>query len=143
MQTRYFALIFGIVYGLSGVLGFFLGDERTTPDLVVEGSYRNLLFLFPVNVLHNLYHIAVGALGILAYRSYDAARTYSRVFAVVFALLTVMGFVRAADLYTTFGLIPLFSHNILLHALTALATGYFGFIAPPATDVDAAASRAR
>ena len=143
MQTRYFVLIFGIVYALAGVLGFFLGDGRTTPDLVVEGSYRNLLFLFPVNVLHNLYHIAVGALGILAYRSYDAARTYSRVFAVVFALLTVMGFVRAADLYTTFGLIPLFSHNIWLHALTALATGYFGFIAPPATDVDVAASRAR
>ena len=82
-------------------------------------------------------------MGILAYRSYDTARTYSRVFAVVFALLTVMGFVRAADLHTTFGLIPLFSHDIWLHALTTLATGYFGFIAPPATDVDVAASRAR
>ena len=136
MLTRYFALVIGITYVLAGLAGFIpaLGTERTTPDLIVDAQYRNVLGLFPANILHHLVHLAIGILGILAYRSYANARSYSRVLAVVYGLLAVMGLIEAGNINTTFELIPLFSHDIWLHALTALAAAYFGFMAPRAAD---------
>lgn len=136
MLTRYFALVIGITYVLAGLAGFIpaLGSERTTPDLIVDAQYRNVLGLFPANILHHLVHLAIGILGILAYRSYANARNYSRGLALVYAVLAVMGLIEAGNLNTTFDLIPLFGNDIWLHALTALAAAYFGFMAPPATD---------
>ncbi len=136
MLTRYFALVIGVVYVLAGLAGFIpaLGTERTTPDLIVDAQYRNVLGLFPANILHHLVHLAIGILGILAYRSYANARNYSRVLAVVYGLLAVMGLIDAGNLNTTFDLIPIFGNDVWLHALTALAAAYFGFMAPRATD---------
>ncbi len=137
MLTRYFALVIGVVYVLAGIAGFIpaLGTERTSPDLIVDAQYRDVLGLFPANILHHLVHLAIGILGILAYRSYANARNYSRALAVVYGVLAVMGLIDAGNINTTFDLIPLFGHDIWLHALTALAAAYFGFMAPPATDV--------
>jgi hypothetical protein len=45
--------------------------------------------------------------------------------AVIFGVLTVMGLIPGLN--TVFGLIPLFGHDIWLHALTAIAAAYFGF----------------
>ena len=67
MSVQRVAQIFGWVFVLIGVLGFFATDE--------EGR---LLGLFPVNTLHNVVHIALGVWGVLAARSGDAARTKSR-----------------------------------------------------------------
>ena len=136
MLTRYFALVVGIAFVLAGIAGFIpaLGTDRTTPDLIVDSQYRNVFGLFPANILHHLVHLAIGILGILAYSSYTNARNYSRGLAIVYAVLAVMGLIPAGNLNTTFDLIPLFSHDIWLHALTALAAAYFGFMAPPATD---------
>jgi hypothetical protein len=132
MQTRYFALVFGIFYTIVGIAGFIpqLVQEPPpgAPDLAVNGSYGYLFGLFPVNILHNIVHVLVGLLGIAAFANFPAARWYSRALLVVFGLLAIMGLIP--DLMTTFGLIPLFGHDVWLHALTALAGGYFGFLAP-------------
>ena len=129
MNTRYFALVLGIVYAAVGVLGF-VPALRTpmppgAPDLAVAGGYGLLFGLFPVNVVHNLGHLGVGVWGIAAYATYPAARTYARALAVMFGVLAVMGFFPV--LGTLFGLAPLFGHDIWLHALTAIAAGYFGW----------------
>lgn len=127
MATRWFALVIGIVYLLVGVAGFIpaLGSDRIEPHLEVDSHYRDLFGLFPVNLLHNIVHLAVGALGVLAYSSFPSARAFSRGLAIFYAILTAMGMIPALE--TTFDLIPLFSHDIWLHALTALAAGYFGW----------------
>jgi hypothetical protein len=83
--------------------------------------------LFPTNILHNIVHILVGLAGIAAYTSFSAAKIYARTLFVLFALLTIMGIIPGLD--TVFGLIPLFGNDVWLHALTALAGGYFGFVA--------------
>ena len=127
MRTRYFALAVGIIYLLVGLAGFVLTDEREIVGLDVDNGEGDLLGLFPVNVLHNLVHIAIGLLGILAYRSFDFARNYSRALAIVYALLAVMGLIDAGNLNNTFGLIPIYSHDIWLHAVTAAIAAYFGF----------------
>jgi hypothetical protein len=92
----------------------------------MEQMYGRALGLFPVNLLHDGVHLIFGIWGILAYRSFDAAKTYARITAVVYALFTVMGLVPALN--TTFGLVPLFSHDVWLHAVLALGAAYFGFI---------------
>ena len=132
MSVRLFALISGIVYVLVGLLGFvptFVASPEAAPALAVEAGYGYLLGLFPINVLHNIVHLAVGLWGLLAYRSYSGSRTYGKGLAIFYGLLAVMGFIPV--LQTTFGLIPIFGHDIWLHALTALVAAYFGFVATP------------
>jgi hypothetical protein len=142
MRTRRFALVAGVLYVVAGVAGFIpsLGDTRVAPALHVDSHYRDLFGLFPVNILHNIVHLAIGALGILAYSSFRSARTYSQVLAVVYALLAVMGLISAGDLKTTFDYIPLFSNDIWLHAVTAAIAAYFGFgpVSEVEGDVDVA-----
>jgi uncharacterized membrane protein len=134
MATRWFALIIGVVYLLVGIAGFIpaLGDDRTSPDLVVDSHYRDLLGLFPINILHNIVHLLIGLAGIAAYRTYGSARAYSRGLAILYAILAVMGLIPVLE--TTFDLIPLFSHDIWLHAATALVAAYFGWVARPEVD---------
>ena len=83
--------------------------------------------LFPVNALHNVVHIIFGIWGIAAYRSYTGARGYSKAVAIIYAVLAVMGIIPGLN--TTFGLIPLYSHDVWLHAVIAIAAAYFGFVA--------------
>lgn len=131
MGARYFALIAGIAYVLVGLMGFIPGlvaAPGTGPDIAVDAGYGYLLGLFPVNVLHNLVHLAVGIWGLLSYRSISGARAFSRGLAIFYGVLTLMGLFPVLN--TTFGLIPIFSHDIWLHALTAAIAAYFGFSKP-------------
>ena len=127
MRTRIFALVVGIVYLLVGLAGFVLTDERDIPDLSVHRGEGDLLGLFPVNVLHNLTHILLGAWGVAASRAWDSARLYARGQAIIYGLLAIMGLIPGMN--TTFGLIPIFGHDVWLHALIAVAAAYFGWAA--------------
>jgi hypothetical protein len=60
--------------------------------------------------------------------------------ASVFALRTLTGLVHA--LPTTVGLIPIFGADVLLHALTASASAYFGWTARAAAGRATVARRA-
>ena len=130
MSTRRFALIYGIIFLLVGLAGFVPGATvpHTHPDVRVTSGLGLVLGLFPVNVLHNLTHLVFGAWGLGAYRSHSGAVLYARVVTVVYALLTVMGLVSAGNVHTTFGLVPLYGHDIWLHAALALIAAYFGFV---------------
>jgi hypothetical protein len=129
MMTRRFALVVGIIYLVIGIAGFIPGlvQGRVYEDLVVTTGAGDLLGLFPVNVVHHIVHLLVGVLGIAAYRAFDTARLYSRGLAIVYGVLAVMGLISAANLDTMFGLTPLFSHDVWLHAGTAIIAAYFGW----------------
>jgi hypothetical protein len=132
MNTRYFALIAGIVYAAVGLLGFIPGLRTApppgAPELNVSAGYGLLFGLFPINVVHNIVHLALGIWGIVAYASFPAARRYAQGLAVIYGVLAVLGFFPVLN--TLFGLAPLFGHDIWLHALTAIVAAYFGFRAP-------------
>jgi len=130
MNTRYFALVLGIIFLLVGIAGFVPGLLQTpepAADVQVTQSFGRLMGLFPVNALHNVVHIVFGIWGIAAYRSYTGARGYSKAVAIIYAVLAVMGIIPGLN--TTFGLIPLYGHDIWLHAVIAIAAAYFGFVA--------------
>jgi hypothetical protein len=130
MQTRYFALIFGIAYILAAASGIIPGLLVRSPDLpplTVDSLYGRALGLFPVNVLHTLVHLAIGLWGVLAWRAVNTARIYARSLAIIYGVLTVIGAVPATN--TLFGLVPLFGHDVWLHAITAVIAAYFGWLA--------------
>src|SRR5215213_8194275 len=138
MTMRYFALAAGVIYLLVGVMGFLpfvVVQASPPPDLGIHTGYGHLMGLFPINLLHNIVHLAVGLWGLLSYRSYGASRTFARGLAIFYGLLAIMGLIPVLN--TTFGLIPIYSHDVWLHALTALVAAYFGFLAP-ARDTDTA-----
>ena len=131
MSTRRFSLAFGAVYVLVGVLGFIPGLQSSAahdaPHVDVTTAYGLLLGLFPVNILHNLFHIVVGVIAIICYTSVTAARYFCQVLFFLFGILTIMGFMPGLN--TTFGLLPLYGADTWLHAATAIVAGYFGFVA--------------
>lgn len=77
MSVRNFALIYGVVFlgvGIAGFLPALLGPYGPAqPELAVRAGAGFLFGLFPVNVLHNLTHVAFGLLGPAACRSAPGA----------------------------------------------------------------------
>jgi hypothetical protein len=130
MSIRTFALIYGLVFTLVGIAGFVPAlvspHDSVEHSLAIEQGAGDLFGLFPVNVLHNLVHLAFGVWGLAVYRSTAAAVGYARTVAIVYALFTVMGFIPGLD--TVFGLVPLHGNDVWLHALLAAGAGYFGFV---------------
>ena len=109
------AWIFGIVLLAIGILGF-------VPGITSDGM---LLGIFQVDALHNVIHLLSGALAIGAAMGAGAyARLYFQVFGVVYALVTVVGFVQVD---TVLGFITVNMADNLLHVLIAAVALYAGF----------------
>lgn len=113
--SKSYAAVFGAVYTLVGILGFFVSTTLTSANLII----------FPVNVVHNIAHLAL--IGLPGIAAYFAGRTleYSRVMTVLFAILVLAGFLPQPFL----GIIPLGGWDIALHALSGLAAFAAGWLA--------------
>ena len=68
------ATISGVVFIIVSLLGLVTGGM---PGMKMGGASVMLLGLFPVNLLHNLVHLAFGIWGVIAGRSEKASVTYS------------------------------------------------------------------
>lgn len=141
MSTNRFALIYGIVFLVVGVAGFIPGitAPHTNPDIAAQTGMGLLFGLFPVNLLHNIVHVLFGIWGLVAARSLGAARAYGKGVAVIYAVLGIMGLIPG--LRTTFGLIPLYGHDVWLHFVLAAVAAYFGFVRHEAQPAAANAAR--
>ncbi len=84
--------------------------------------------LFAVDALHHLVHRAIALPGQGAAARPGSAVLYARARAVVHGLLTLIGLVPGFN--TTFGYIPLFGHDVWLHALSAATATFCGFAGP-------------
>jgi hypothetical protein len=115
-MTQTVARVFGVVFLLVGVLGLV-----TTP-LSMEGGL--LLGLFPVNVLHNVVHLAFGAWGLLAGGTLAGATAYCKIAGIAYLVLAVVGVLAPAG----FGLVPLGGHDVWLHGILGLVLAAAGFL---------------
>ncbi len=113
--------ISGAVYLLVGIAGFIP---------IVGGAdgiaAHNLLGLFPVNAVHNVVHMAVGALGLLAYsRGASASRLFARGIGIIYLVLAVAGAIFNTGNFL--GIVPIGGLDIALHAVSALVLLVVGF----------------
>lgn len=117
------ALIFGIVFLLVGILGLFVPNGM---GMDADMETAGLLFgLFPVNLVHNIVHLAFGVWGLVASRNHPSSRSYGRIGAIVYGALVVIAFLSP----TLFGLAPIGGNDIWLHAALALGLAYIGYAA--------------
>ncbi len=133
---QYFAITTGVIFTTIGILGFvssFVTEPSVLPPYVAEigasEGFGYLMGLFPINFAHNIVHLVVGGLGILAAISLDSSRLYAGLLAVFYGALTLLGLFPVSN--TLFGLVPIYGYDVLLHGLTAIIAAYFGFIATP------------
>jgi hypothetical protein len=134
MKTSTFALLFGIAYLLAGLMGlvpvFLRPPPIDAPPTHFTLLYGYLLGLFPVNLLHSLLHIVIGAWGLSAWSGRTSTTTFARGVAVLYGVLAVMGMTPVLN--TTLGMIPLHGNDVWLHGLTAAVAAYFGWRQPAA-----------
>ena len=123
-----FALVFGVAYVATALLEVILGDDGWTVGDVSSVNEIILLKSTP----HNLIHWVVG-IALLAALFLGMAKVAARVVGVVFAIVTVLGLIAPSftmDDLLDYG--PGLSVPIaytLVHATTALAGLYAGFVA--------------
>jgi hypothetical protein len=134
IKTSTFALVFGIAYLAAGVLGLIPAmltpPPADAPPTTFTMMYGYLLGLFPVNLLHSLVHLVIGAWGISAWSGRSSSMSFARSLAVVYGALAVMGMLPMLN--TTFGMIPIHGNDVWLHGFTALIAAYFGWREPVA-----------
>lgn len=114
------ALAFGIVFLIIGAGGFL-------PFLILgEGpeGFGLLLGLFAISAIHNVIHLASGVAALASSTSTQYARLYFQIFGVVYALVTVLGFLSGGVLL---GILPLNLFDNILHLAIAAASLYLGF----------------
>jgi Domain of unknown function (DUF4383) len=108
------ALVFGAVYLLVGIVGFFWTGGSHFAD---RGGDDMLIGLFMVNPLHNIVHILVGLAGLALARTLTGARTYGWLLFVAYAAVSVYGFI-AID--KSWDFLAINSADNVLHVVTAL-----------------------
>ena len=119
------ALVFGIVFILVALVGFFASGGSMDSDM--ETAPR-ALGLFPVNLLHNLVLLGFGVWGLAAAKSFAGSRAYARIGGVAYLGLAVLGFF----IPEFFGLMPIGGNDIWLHVLLGAVLASVGFSARPA-----------
>ena len=108
------ALVFGAVYLLVGIIGFFWTGFN---DFAGNTDHEKILGIFMVNPLHNIAHILVGAVGLALARTLSGARTYGWLLAVLYAVLFVYGLIAVNK---SWDFLDINAADNVLHILTAV-----------------------
>ena len=124
------ALVFGAVYLLVGVVGFFV----TGFDNFADNSQHEMLLFFMINPLHNVVHIVIGLAGLLLARTLTGARTYGWLLAVGYAAAFVYGLIAVGE---SWDFLNINAADNVLHIITAVV-GLVIALAPVRTTAGAA-----
>jgi hypothetical protein len=124
--AQLYALLFGVVLLLVGILGF-IADSSFGTGSNVNGSD---FIIFEVNGWHNIVHILSGLLGLALWRRRDTARAYALGFGAVYLVVTIWGFITGDQVLW---LIPVDTADNFLHLIIAL-TGLIAGAASPADE---------
>jgi hypothetical protein len=108
------ALVFGAVYLLVGIIGFFVTGFD---NFAGNSQHEMLLGLFMINPLHNIAHILVGVVGLALSRTLAGARIYGWLLAVLYAVLFVYGLLAVGE---SWDFLNINAADNVLHIATAV-----------------------
>ncbi|MES2272808.1 MAG: DUF4383 domain-containing protein [Chlamydiota bacterium] len=115
-MLKIIAMVFGVIFFLIGVLGFF-------PALTPNGE---LLGIFHVNAAHNMVHLATGIISFwVGITSGHAAKIFFQIFGVIYGLVAILGFFYGDQ--PIFGLIANNMADAWLHVAVSAIALYLGF----------------
>jgi len=134
------ALVFGAVYLLVGIVGFFIagfsdffGNENAVPPAHMDDN----LLGFMLNPMHNVVHILIGVAGLVLARTLAGARTYGWLLAVGYGAAFIYGLIAVGKDWDFLNLN--WADNIL-HLATAVV-GLVIALLPVRTAVDSGRTR--
>jgi uncharacterized protein (UPF0333 family) len=123
--AQLYALIFGAVLTIAGIIGFFYNSDFTS-----DKSVRDAVFgILDVNGWHNVVHIATGVLGLIAAGSYSSARGYALGLGAVYIAVAIWGFV-VGDGDSILSIIPVNTEDNFLHLLIGVSGIAAGMATP-------------
>ena len=122
--AQLYALLFGATLVLAGILGFVVDSSFD----VGNGIQGDDLVVFEVNGIHNLVHIASGAVLLAVAGRAAAARVVAIGFGLVYGLVTVIGLIDGEDVL---GLIPVNAADSVLHLAIATIAVVSGLMSRP------------
>jgi hypothetical protein len=133
VAVRRFALIFGAIYLVAGLLGFVdrspLVEGSSFDNFGPGGGY--LIGQFPVNFVHDAVHAIIGVWGIAARASAVRAVQYARVIGIVLVAIGALGAVSfVTGSLPTDSIVPLGGLDVILHLLSGAIALFFGFGRP-------------
>ena len=120
-----FALVAGLAYVVGGVIGFFFTGFTS----FTENTGVSLFGIFHLTPFHNIVHLGVGALWLLAALTLTKPATEGLNLAIggVYVLAAILGFLG----YLTFlGVMPRYDADFFLHLVTGVVTLLFAGIIP-------------
>jgi hypothetical protein len=114
------ATVSGIIFLAVSALGFAAGGGGHPMLHMAPGL---LLGLFPVNVLHNVVHMAFGLWGVVAGRSAARSVTYALGSGAAYLVLAICGMITPSLL----GMVPIGGYDVVLHLALAVGLAGAGF----------------
>ena len=118
--NRLVATIFGAVYLLVGLIGFFYtgGTPFAGPG---DGKSNLILGIFEVNPLHNIAHLLIGAALLIAgLGTVSAAKGANTTVGAVYLLLGIVGFFLSANHDSAINFLSLNTADHFLHLASAV-----------------------
>jgi hypothetical protein len=106
-----------VVFVIVGIAGFIPGITTHVGDMKFAGheSPSELLGLFQVSILHNIVHLAIGVIGLVAAATWEGARLYLVGGGAIYLALAIYGWIveRTSDA----NFVPMNNADNVLHVL--------------------------
>jgi hypothetical protein len=118
------ALLFGLAFLGTGILGFIPGITQDLGDIKFAGndSPAELFGIFQVSILHNVVHLLFGVAGIALARTHDGSRAFLLYGGIIYLALFVYGLLIDMDGDANF--VPVNTADNWLHLI--LGAGLLG-----------------
>ncbi len=129
--ARLYCTLVGAVLIIAGIIGFFYSSGFDTGVGGVAADTDEVFGILAVNGWHNVVHILLGVIALIAAGAPYAARTYCLVVGLVYVLLALWGFIDEDGIIL--GLLPLNDEDNVLHLILGL-TGLAAGAASPSAD---------
>jgi Domain of unknown function (DUF4383) len=127
--AQLYAVIFGAVLTIAGIVGFFYNSDFTSNKSVHDDVFG----ILAVNGWHNLVHILSGVVGLIVASSYSSSRVYALGFGAIYILIAIWGFIiGSGDSILT--IVPVNTEDNILHLLIGIAGIAAGLATPAVAD---------